>query len=260
MRAKKVTLILSLICVFSLLAVSSAFAEEDWKLSGSATFESGTYGTGTTTESLYVPVTLKRYFDTGDISVIVPYVMLRSNGRVTLVDGMPLKNNKKAGPVTTTSGIGDTIVRGSLYALKDQPVDVSLVGKIKFPTADKDKGLGTGEFDETAGVELGKALSSKWSVFADSYYTFTGSPPGQDFKNIFSFDLGVSDRLTQSLTGSLFYYESTPLTSGNPDLKEVMANLEYKITDETRLFGGVSAGLTTSSPDYNVTGGMSVKF
>ncbi len=86
MRAKKVTLILSLICVFSLLAVSSAFAEEDWKLSASATFESGTYGTGTTTENLYVPVMLKRYFDTGDISVTVPYVMLRSNESVEKVD------------------------------------------------------------------------------------------------------------------------------------------------------------------------------
>jgi hypothetical protein len=259
MNAKKVSLALSLTCLFYTLAVFPAFAE-DWKLSASATFESGKYGTGTTTDSLYVPVTLKRYFDTGDISVTVPYVMLKSNGLVTLVNGMPLKNNKKAGRVTTNSGLGDIIVHGSLYAVKDQPLDVSLVGKVKLPTADKDKGLGTGEFDETVGVELGKTLSPKWSIFADGYYTFTGSPPGQDLKNIFSFDLGVSDRFTQSLTGSLFYYESTPLTSGTPDVKEVMANLEYKISDVTRLFGGVSAGLSTSSPDYGVTGGMSVKF
>lgn len=241
------------------MTVLSAFAE-NWKLDASATFESGEYGTGTTTDTLYMPVTLKHYFDMGDISLTVPYVMLRSNGLVTLINGMPHKVNKKAGPVTTTSGLGDMILKGSIYALKEQPLDVSLVGKVKFPTADKDKSLGTGEFDETAGVELGKTLSPKWSIFADGYYTFIGSPPGQDFKNIFSFDLGVSNRLTQFLTGSLFYYESTPLTSGNPDFREVVANLEYKITKETRLFGGVSAGLSTSSPDYDVTGGMSVKF
>jgi hypothetical protein len=28
--------------------------------------------------------------------------------------------------------------------------------KIKFPTADSDRGLGTGEFDETIGVDLSK--------------------------------------------------------------------------------------------------------
>lgn len=256
---KKVSSVLSLICLFYLSAVFSAFAA-DWKFSASATFESGKYGTGTTTDSLYVPFTLKRYFDTGDISVTIPYVMLRSNGLVTMVNGMPLKVNKKAGGITTTGGLGDIIAQGRVYALKDEPLDISIIGKVKVPTADKDKGLGTGEFDETVGIELGKALSPTWSIFADGYYTFIGSPAGQDFKNISSFDLGVSNRLTQSLTGSFFYYENTPLTSGNPDVKEVMASLEYKVTKETRLFGGVSAGLSTSSPDYGITGGISVKF
>ncbi len=259
MRAKKVSSVLFLISLFCLSTVFSAFAE-DWKFNASATYESGKYGTGTTTDSLYVPLTLKRYFDNGDISITVPYVMLKSNGLVTIVNGMPVKVNKKAGGITTTSGLGDIIAQGSIYALKDEPLDITVVGKVKIPTADKDKGLGTGEFDETVGIELGKPVSATWSIFVDGYYTFMGSPAGQDFKNITSFDFGVSNRLTQSLTGSLFYYENTPLISGEPDVREVMASLEYKVTKETRLFGGVSAGLSTSSPDYGITGGISIKF
>ncbi len=259
MKTRKFLHALFLLSTFSVLAALPAFAE-DWKLSASATYESGSYGTNTTIETLYLPVTLKRYFDFGDISVTVPYVMLRSNGSFTLINGMPFKTKKQAAPVSTNGGLGDIILKGSFYALKDDPLDLYLVGKIKFPTADSNKGLGTGRYDETVGVELGKALSPEWSIFADGYYTFTGSPSGEDFKNIFSFDGGIADRLTESLTGSLFYYESTPLTSGNPDLREIALNFDYKITKEVHIFGGGLVGLTTSSPDYGVTGGVSFKF
>ncbi len=259
MEVRKFVKVLLLLSTFSVLAASPVFAE-NWKLNVSATYESGDYGTGTTIESLYIPATLKYYFDKGDFSVTVPYVMLRSNGSFTLINGTPFKNHKTAGPVSTESGLGDIILKGSFYAVKDDPLDLYLVGKIKFPTADSSKGLGTGRYDETVGIELGKTLSPKWSIFADGYYTFTGSPSGADFKNIFSFDAGVADRLTESLTGSLFYYESTPLTSGNTDLREIALNLEYKITKEVHIFGGGLAGLTTNSPDYGITGGVSFRF
>jgi hypothetical protein len=265
LTAVKALLVFFLICLFLGLAALPSSAE-DWKLSGSATFESGKYGTSTTIETLYVPATLKRYFDFGDFSLTVPYVMLRSNGIFTVVNGTAFKVKKQVSQVTTTShvtqnsGLGDIILAGDIYILKDEPFDFSVLGKVKFPTANSNKGLGTGEFDEAVGAEIGKALTPTWRVFADTYYTFIGSPSGESLKNQFSVEAGVAHQLTRSLTVSLSYFEATPLISGNPDLREVSFNFEYAVIKEFHIFGGALAGFTKSSPDYGVTAGMRVRF
>ncbi len=48
--------------------------------------------------------------------------------------------------------------------------------KIKFPTADQGKGLGTGEFDETVGVDLSKTLFPRFVSYVTLAYTVIGSP------------------------------------------------------------------------------------
>ncbi len=237
---------------------------EDWKASLSATYETGKYGTDTSVDTLYIPFTIKRYFDLGDISLTVPFISQTSTGQVTVVNGMVFRTGgAKKATVTTESGIGDIIGKGSLYVLQEsrnQLLDVSVVGKIKFPTADKDKGLGTGEYDETVGLELDKVLVPDWTGFFDIYYTFIGKPAGLSLKDATSFDIGVSDKIQPDLTASIFYSESTPIVSGVPDLRDLLANVEYKFSKEASLFGGVDVGLSSSSPAIGITGGFSYRF
>jgi len=265
MQIRKLLLVLPLAWVLSQRIVFSAFAESDWKLSVSTTYETSKYGADTQTETVYLPVTLKRYFDMGDISLTIPYISQKSSGLVSVVDGKIFKTRQKTGPtaVTTNSGLGDIILKGSFYLLQEQqkqPFDLFLIGKIKFPTADEKKGLGTGEYDETVGLELGKLILPEWTVFVDAYYTFIGSPSGSTLENRFSFDVGLADQITQSVTASIFYEESTPLISGDPNLKNIVVNLEYEVARGMRVFAGGSVGLTDSSPDYGVTAGASIKF
>jgi len=265
MQIRKLLLVLPLAWVLSQRIVFSAFAESDWKLSVSTTYETSKYGADTQTETVYLPVTLKRYFDMGDISLTIPYISQKSSGLVSVVDGTTFKIRKKTGPtvVTTNSGLGDIILKGSFYLLQEQQkqsFDLFLIGKIKFPTADENKSLGTGEYDETVGLEFGKLILPEWSVFVDAYYTFIGSPSGTILENRFSFDVGLADQLTQLLTASIFYEESTPLINGDPNLKNIMVNLEYEVTRGMRVFAGGSVGLTDSSPDYGITAGASIKF
>src|SRR5712692_3576313 len=61
----------------------------NWQLSSSITYESGTFGTGTRTNIVYIPFTLKRLFDQGDLGLTLPFVILKTTGETTLVDGKP---------------------------------------------------------------------------------------------------------------------------------------------------------------------------
>jgi hypothetical protein len=236
-----------------------------WKITGSATYETGTFGTGSRTNILYVPFTLKRYFNSGDFSVTLPYMIQETGGSVTTVEGVPvqIKHKKKEKlPTTTEEGVGDLTIQGGYDLLQEnrQPLDLALIGRIKFPTADETKGLGTGEFDEGVGLEFGKRIKPVWTVFADFYYTWIGSPPGIHLENRLAVDFGVANQLRPALTASLFYEESTPLVRGNPAPRDLLINLEKKVSKTTRLFMGGILGLSNGSPDAGLTTGAAVRF
>ena len=170
----------------ALFAGSRAAAAEDtqWKAGAALDYESGDYGTGTRSSTLYVPFTLKRYWGDGYGSLTVPWESMTTNGTVTNVDGRPVKVRKGRGAPTTVthSGLGDMIVRGGYAVMTEdpQPFDLSAVAKVKIPTASRDDGLGTGEFDEGVGLEFGKKVAEGWTALSDVYNTFIGSPPGTD--------------------------------------------------------------------------------
>jgi hypothetical protein len=259
--------------VFALvLAILSAFVifsgpagAEDWKATLSATWETGKYGTDTRVDTVYIPLTIRRYFDDiGALSLTVPYLDQTSTGQVTFINGsvFQTKGAKKAA-VTTESGLGDIIARGDLYVLKESSsnlLDVTLVGKIKFPTADEGKGLGTGRFDEAIGVDLARSIVPDWTGYFDFYYTFIGSPSGLGLKNTIAFDIGAGYKWAEDMTISAFYAQSTPVVSGVDDLRDLLVNVEYKFSKEGSLLGGVDLGLSPSSPDIGITGGVSYRF
>lgn len=246
-------------------AARSAFAEDrDWKLSTSLNYETGDFGTGTRSSSVYVPFTLKRYWGDWNASLTLPYLSQTSNGQVTNVGGRPVKTGKGPGSTATTthSGLGDAVLRGGYALMREdpQPFDLSLVGKIKLPTADKDKGLGTGKFDEGLGLEFGKRIVPDWTLLADLYYTIIGSPAGTDLRNQLAVDAGFSHPLGKELTLTVLFEGSNALVSGEPAPRDLRGILDYKLGEQTSVFGGVLAGLSDGSPDAGFSLGGSYRF
>lgn len=243
------------------LASSEGRAEtRDWRVSASANYETGEYGTSTRTETLYMPVTLKRYFLEGDASVTIPYISQTSSSEVVTIDGSVFQIKRSPGPAVTNSGLGDVVLKGSYYLLaegKKWPFDLNLSAKIKMPTASDSKGLGTGEFDTGLGLEFAKALPSGFTGYFDIYYTAIGDPPGLDLEDRVSFDAGFSRTLDARWTLSAFYEESTPLVRDNANLRDFLVSFEYKTDERTKIFFGSTLGLTNTSPDYGFTVGAS---
>src|SRR3989442_48841 len=90
-----------------------------------------------------------------------------------------------------TPGLGDLLLKVS-YTVKERAFlpEITPYLKVKFPTAQRDKGLGTGEFDETVGVDLSKRLFDGVFGFASVAYTFIGDPPGTNFRDSFGWSVG----------------------------------------------------------------------
>lgn len=263
----QITRLVGLLTVGLLCASLPARAEElkkDWRFSTSLNYESGTYGTGTRSSSLYVPLTLKRAFGPAFASVTVPFVSQTTEGGVTNVGGRFVKTGRSRGTgrTTTESGLGDVIGRAGYAVMVEdpQPFDLTVVAKVKIPTAQRSKGLGTGEFDAGGGLEGAKTVAPGWTVLADVYFTAIGDPPGLDLNNQFAADAGVAYLFQPGLTGTVLIEGSNSIFPGGSAPVDARGMLDYKVDESISVNTGVLLGLSKGASDYGFSVGGSVRF
>lgn len=238
-------------------------------------FASGTYGTGTRTETVYAPLTLAFYpTDLISISVDIPYVY-QSNGNVISgvysgmqggkammlpamgsmggagSSGMGTAGVGGVSSVGRQSGMGDITLKSGyvLVVEKDQIPQIRPTAFVKFPTADRNKALGTGEFDEGFAVEVSKWLGS-WNTFAEAGYTVQGKTPDLPLRNFMAYNAGVAWQVSDNLRPILLIKGATPPADNSSSLLEVRLKLKYQATPHTGIEGYFAQGLASSSPDY----------
>ena len=247
-----------------LLPISSVTAQ-DWedenqsdqywgsfKVSSGFDYSSGRYGQPTTTEIWYVPNTLKYNYDEWMLKLIIPYIRITGAGGV--VGGGP------DGPVigvptqairSTESGLGDIILSGSYtWFLEDLP-SLELTGKIKIPTADENKGLGTGEADYTIQLDVFQSID-RLSPFATLGYRFTGDPSGIDLNDVFFASLGIGFKANNEWSGGVIGDYRQATTDFAEDSWEFVSYITWKapLDFSVNLYGVV--GFSTGSPDMGI--------
>jgi hypothetical protein len=234
-------------------------------------YQSGDYGTSSRTTLLSAPLTIRRFFSDGDLTITIPYLHLHSAGSVTVVNGIPIQisNNKTArrqqrlpATVTTADGPGDITLQGRYYLLDEHGniPTVSLTAKLKTPTANPDLGLGTGEFDEQVGVEVMKKLGDRFLGFLDGGYTFIGKQPQLNLLNQWFYDVGLGYNVTKQLLLSAYYEEFSKLVATQVNPRDLLFSGTYKATSAVRVNASVIAGLSNGAPQYGLMGGLSVQF
>lgn len=274
-----------------LASVPAISAEEaptkDQSFSVSLGFEyaSGTYGTGSTTRSAYMPL-IVTWFPTDriDVGVEIPFVY-QNNSNVTTdlyrnsqtvaaaktvarggpggSGGSNMQQQTASGSVSSgssdsaVSGIGDVILSFGVIALYEDrwlpQLRPSLF--VKLPTASSSDGLGTGEFDAGVGVE-----GSKW--FGDTYllgeiiYNYQGKAEGFGLKDYVSYTLGAGYQLTATIKPMLMLKGATAPSTYSDNLLELQERAVWALSGTTSLDLYVSQGISDSSPDYG--GGIAV--
>jgi Putative MetA-pathway of phenol degradation len=255
-----------------------------WRVSATVNYSSGSYGTDSRTNILYAPMTVRRIFRDGDVSVTIPFVSISGTGTARLVGGVPTRTGSApASPMaalaagsgrgkrpgdsplsssTTDSGLGDIILRGRFYLIEEGTIMplVAITGRVKLPTADADRGLGTGEFDEGAGVELTKRLTDRWLTYLSGGYNIIGDAPGTDFNNQWWYDVGIGHDVTDKLHMSIFYEEYRALVNTVNNARDLLALANYAVDDTVHLTSSLIVGLSNGAPDYGFGGGVRFRF
>ena len=243
-------------------------------------YATGKYGTGIRTDSVYAPVTLSVFpSDRLDFSVEVPYVyqstssvvarefmgmrQATTTGTTTAAAAMtgpgagmgtgpgPRTNASAANADSAESGLGDVILRAGyiLFQEGDLLPSVRPNFALKLPTADENKFLGTGAFDESFGLELAKWFG-EWLTDVEGGYTFQGHSSVTDVKDYFYYTAGVGYQLTDRLRPMLILKGSTPPVEGAVGKLETRLRLKWQFAEHAGLDGYLAKGLTDSSPDY----------
>lgn len=247
-----------------LLDATPSWAQRDhFQLKFGAGYDQGDFGTSEQTRTLYAPVTLRYLGERFDVGITGSFIYLDSPSDVTIVDGRPVITGQP-GDRETATGIGDTVLRGRYFLIDDPGPDSWVPGlapflKVKFPSGDEDRGLGTGEFDFGFGVEWDKQLGETFFIYGDVSYTFMGDPPDQNFRDRPAASIGVGARFGK-VTASVLLDWRRALLSGTDDPLELLGSVAYKLTPVTTITPYAFVGLTDGSPDWGIGFEVSYRF
>jgi hypothetical protein len=213
-------------------------------------YSSGTYGESQSTDILYIPVIGKYELESWVFKVTVPYISVRGPGNV--IPGVG-EVNRTAGVITTQSGLGDIVAAATytLYAGDASAPGWDLTGKVKLGTADPNKGLGTGENDYSAQVDVYKVFGST-TAFGTLGYSILGSSATLQLNNVFYAAVGASYKFSDQLSSGLSLYVRQAASSTSGQQSDLTAFATYKLDPLWKLQGYVLLGLATGSPDWAI--------
>ena len=230
-------------------AVASA-QSGGFSLTAGVDYSTGKYGGTSSTDILYVPLTGKYESDAWTFKLIVPYISVTGPGNV--VRDIGIVRNKAAGPRRTQDGLGDIVaaVSRNVITVPSTGTLVDVTGKIKFGTADASKGLGTGENDYAAQVDLTQRVTPALSVFGSLGYKFIGSPAGAQLANVVYGEAGAAYKVGDGLrVGAIFDASEAPSpVSGSQ--RELTAYVTQQLTERWKVQGYAVKGLANGSPDW----------
>jgi hypothetical protein len=214
-------------------------------------YSTGKYGSATSTEVLYVPFYARAEAGRWLFRVTVPQVNISSQGRVTIVDGRPVVVADTRAPRTTVSGMGDSVAAVGYTILDGQRTGLilDLYGKVKFPTGDSSRGLGTGEYDYAAQADMVKSLG-RYSLLGTVGSRCLGNPPGVEYRDVWYGSAGLAVRLDAHQSAGLIYDYRQASTARGFQQSEFMAFFSRRITPELKLQIYGIRGLSDGSPEW----------
>ena len=242
---------------FGLVSFSQAAETGAIRLGAGIDYSSGKYGSSDTVSQLYVPLSVAYSTSVGALKLTVPYV--RVDGPADLID----ENNVLiSGVDSTRSGLGDIVLSGVLYDVissdaSDFNVDFGV--KVKFGTADEAQGLGTGEMDYSAQLDLLKHFDHL-ALFGTIGYKQRTDPAGLDLRDVFFTEIGGDYAIAQhARVGLLFDYRPSSI-SGNDPVREATFYAQVSPKSGVSVQPYILAGFSDSSPDWGAGINFGVKY
>jgi hypothetical protein len=235
------------VLVAGVVARAAAF-EHSFEAKVGYHYSTGDYGTSSTTDIMYVPLTLEALLGRWTVRATVPYLRITSGGGVVQGPDGPIQALSG-----TQDGLGDVSVYGSytLPPFRDWLPWLELGTFVKFPTASASRGLGTGEFD--VGIESDLTWTiDRFTPFLTAGYLFLGSAPDLPLDDVFEGSAGAQYRIFEDAhLGLLVDYRQAPSAFSGARL-ELVPFGSYHLGRHWAFSAYGTAGLADGSPDAGV--------
>jgi hypothetical protein len=247
-------------CAFALGIGAASFSfGADGELSAGAglNYSSGKYGTSTDTKILSVLFNARYETDLWTFRLTVPYLSVTGPANVIpgvgRFDSSGRPRRRAVVGTTSESGPGDTVASATYNAYYDAATKrgLDLTGRLKLPTADANKGLGTGATDESLQLDVYQTLD-RLTLFADVGYTFFGHSDFVQLDNALNYGVGASNKLraTDSVGASLDGRQR--VTPGGAPQRELTVFWNRRTDSATRVQAYFLIGLANGSPDWGL--------
>ena len=240
----------------ALLAASTSpalAAEGLTTFSTGADYTTGKYGATQSTDILYIPFTGK--YETGPwtYKLVVPYIRITGPGNVVGAPGDTVVLSGGESARRTESGLGDIVASAFYNVLSERtaPFGLDLGGKIKFGTADENRGLGTGKNDVSVQADAFKPMGALTPFFTIGYRWY-GDPAGVNFKNVVYWSAGASYKLSQPTTVGVAYDSRPRIVDNGSHVSEMTAYVSHKLSPDWKVQAYYVHGFSTGSPDWGL--------
>lgn len=241
--------------VFAESLVAQDYNDLNQSVSLASYFSSGDYGEAADTDILYFPVSYSIEKGKWGAQLTVPHLQVEGVGNVLVnIGGV---NRAVAGTRRErNAGIGDATLALTyqMDSFSDASPFIDLRLDVKFPTADRDKGLGTGETDYSAQVDISQYYGNS-ILFGTFGYTIRGKT---DFyaglENSAYVQLGIARPLSAQWNMGVFYDFREPASTFSPEIHELVPYFSWQIADNWSFTGLAAFGFTEASADAALLG------
>ena len=225
------------------------------RLSVGAYVSSGDYGNTSDTDMQSASLSIRHKTGRWTFKASTAYLKIDGEASV-LPDG---ESTGVTSARKTRRGIGDLnlSVGNLVYYDKQEKLGLSVRGKVKVPTADEDKFLGTGEFDYT--VELAPFIKKGANTFFGAVgYKVYGDTATTNYRNVWLLKAGIMRQLNPNhAVGIVGNYRQK--TTSTRDAKESLMGFHtVKLDKRFRLQSYLIAGFSDATAD--LAGGATLMY
>jgi len=228
---------------------ATAAPDSSWSLGVGFDFSRGDYGFPTDTEIYSLP--LEATYETGPWQLRADLPFLRVSGPATVVVG----GGSTGRPTTSTeTGVGDlalaaTYQFGSVIGPELGPVHLAATARLKVPTAEKTRGLGTGSTD-FAGEFLFSRPTGAFTPFLRVGYRVLGDNALYRLRDGANLGGGAHYRASDRTVFTAAFDWRSRLGAREDHSAEALAALTHDLSRQWQLLGYVLTGFTDASPDF----------
>lgn len=164
--------------------------------------------------------------------------------------------------VNSESGFGDMVLCAK-WQFWDESTWIprqAVVPTVKFPTADKNKGLGSGKFDYDLTWIASKAFTPEMGGHVNVGYSFIGKPADEDVGDILHCGAALDYQIADPLQWVGEVYAGKELMSGTDHVVMGNTGLRWNPLDGLVLDAAAGTHLSSAGPDLTATAGLTWTF